>query len=241
MSGTWFIFRREVVQYFTSPLAYTVAFAILVITGFLFIGDLTTALTLRPANAAVVPAFLSFAMIVFAPILTMRLLAEETREGTLELLLTAPISDTQIVLGKFLGAWFYYSVVLLVTFSYQIILITITRPDMGHAISAYLGIWLYGGATLAVGMVFSALSENQIVAAFLTFATLLLLWFAEYAAQIVGTVELAQVIRQLTLGGHFNTSFGVGIIRLEDIVYYAGIIVVALFVAIRVVESQRWR
>jgi len=190
-------------------------------------------------------------MVVFAPILTMRLLAEESREGTLELLLTAPISDTQIVLGKFLGSWFYYTIVLMITFSYQIILLTITRPDLGHAISAYLGIWLYGGAnlgiwlyggaTLAVGMIFSALSENQIVAAFLTFATLLLLWFAEYAAQIVGTVELAQIIRQLTLGGHFSSSFGVGIVRLEDIVYYAGIMVVALFIAIRVVESQRWR
>ncbi len=241
MSGTWHIFRREVIQYLTSPLAYTVAFAILVITGFLFVGDLTTALTTRPVNAAVVPSFLAFGMVIFAPILTMRLLAEESREGTLELLLTAPISDTQIVLGKFLGAWFYYTIVLLITFSYQIILVTITRPDLGHAISAYLGIWLYGGATLAVGTIFSALSENQIVAAFLSFATLLLLWFAEYAAQIVGTVELAQVIRQLTLGGHFSSSFGVGIVRLEDIVYYAGIIVVALFVAIRVVESQRWR
>lgn len=241
MSGTWYIFRREVVQYLTSPLAYTVAFAILVITGFLFVGDLTTALTTRPVNAAVVPSFLAFGMVVFAPILTMRLLAEESREGTLELLLTAPISDTQIVLGKFLGSWFYYTIVLIITFSYQIILLTITRPDLGHAISAYLGIWLYGGATLAVGMIFSALSENQIVAAFLTFATLLLLWFAEYAAQIVGTVELAQIIRQLTLGGHFSSSFGVGIVRLEDIVYYAGIMVVALFIAIRVVESQRWR
>ena len=241
MSGTWYIFRREVVQYLTSPLAYTVAFAILVITGFLFVGDLTTALTTRPVNAAVVPSFLAFGMVVFAPILTMRLLAEESREGTLELLLTAPISDTQIVLGKFLGFWFYYTIVLIITFSYQIILLTITRPDLGHAISAYLGIWLYGGATLAVGMIFSALSENQIVAAFLTFATLLLLWFAEYAAQIVGTVELAQIIRQLTLGGHFSSSFGVGIVRLEDIVYYAGIMVVALFIAIRVVESQRWR
>jgi ABC-2 type transport system permease protein len=241
MTGTWFIFRREVIQYFTSPLAYTVAFAILVITGFIFIGDLTTALTNRPVNVAVVPSYLAFGMVIFAPILTMRLLAEESREGTLELLLTAPISDTQIVLGKFLGAWFYYTVVLLITFSYQFILLAITRPDLGHAISAYVGIWLYGGATLAVGMVFSALSENQIVAAFLTFSTLLLLWLAEYAAQIVGTVELAQIIRQLTLGGHYTTSFGVGIVRLEDVVYYAGIVILALFIAIRVVESQRWR
>lgn len=241
LRGVGIIFRREVGQYFASPAAYLIAFALLVLTGLLFNSDLTFSLTQKAADPALIPSFLSFAMIFFAPLLTMRMLAEESREGTLELLLTAPVSDTAIVIGKFLGAWFYYTVLLLATFIYQFILLAITQPDLGHALSAYIGIWLYGGATLAVGLLFSSLTENQIVAAFLSMSTLLLLWLGDLAGEIVANLDLARVIRQLSLAGHFSTSFGVGLLRAEDIAFYAGIIAVMLFVTIRVVESHRWR
>src|SRR4051812_33223575 len=161
------VFRREVGQYLTSPFAYLIAAAVLLLTGVLFNRDLVISINTKPADPSLVPVILSFTMIFFAPLLTMRLFAEERREGTLELLLTAPVSDSSIVLGKFLGAWFYFTVLLLLTFLYQIVLATITAPDMGHAFSAYMGIWLYGGATLAVGIMFSALTESQIIAAFL--------------------------------------------------------------------------
>lgn len=241
LRGVGIIFRREVGQYFASPVAYLIAFALLVLTGLLFNSDLTFSLTQKAADPAIIPSFLSFAMIFFAPLLTMRMLAEESREGTLELLLTAPVSDTAVVVGKFLGAWFYYTVLLLATFVYQFILLAITQPDMGHAISAYIGIWLYGGATLAVGLLFSSLTENQIVAAFLSMSVLLMLWLGDLAGEIVANFDLALVIRELSLAGHFSTSFGVGLLRAEDIAYYAGIIAVMLFITIRVVESHRWR
>jgi ABC-2 type transport system permease protein len=241
MPGTWIIFRREVSQYLVSPVSYLIAAAFLLLTGFLFNNDLVVSVTVKPASPAVVPAFLSFALIFFAPVLTMRMLAEEKREGTLELLLTAPVSDSAIVIGKFLGAWFYYSLLLGLTLIYQAILIVITEPDLGHAISAYIGIWLYGGATLSVGLLFSALTENQIVAAFLSTATLLILYLGGLAGQIVSNLDLARLINSLTLQGHFASSFVYGLLRAEDVVYFAGIIAIMLFITIRVVEANRWR
>lgn len=241
LRGMSIVFWREVGQYFASPVAYLIAFALLLLTALLFNGDLTFSMTVKPADPALIPSFLSLAMVFFAPLLTMRLLAEESREGTLELLLTAPVSDMAVVVGKFLGAWFYYTILLLTTFVYQVILLAITQPDLGHAMSAYIGIWLYGGATLAVGLLFSSFTENQIVAAFLGISVLLLLWLGDLAGEIVANLDLARILRQLSLGGHYTTSFGVGLIRFEDIAYYAGIIVVMLFITIRIVESHRWR
>lgn len=243
MRGTWIVFSREVAQYFASPVAYLIAFAFLLLTGLIFNNDLAVSVTVKPAEPALIPIFLSFAMVLFAPLLTMRLLAEERREGTLELLLTAPVKESDIVFGKFLSAWFYYSMLLAITLAYQFILFLTTqnRPDLGHAMSAYIGIWLYGGAALAVGLMFSSLTENQIVAAFLGWATLMFLWLGDLAGQVVSNLDLAQLLRTLTLQGHFSTSFAVGVVRAEDVAYFGAIIVVMLFVAIRVIESHRWR
>jgi ABC-2 type transport system permease protein len=145
------------------------------------------------------------------------------------------------VFGKFLGAWFYYSLLLALTLVYQLILLSITRPDLGHAISAYIGIWLYGGATLAVGLFFSAITENQVVAAFLSIAALLVLYLGGLAGQIVANIDLARFINSLTLQGHFISSFAYGLVRAEDVAYFAGMMVIMLFVTIRVVEAHRWR
>jgi ABC-2 type transport system permease protein len=241
MTGVLTVFQREMSSYFSSTFAYLIAFALLVITGILFILDLDSAVDLRPPDPSVIPTFLSFAMIFFAPLLTMRLLAEEKREGTLELLLTSPASDTGIVVGKFLGAWGYYSLLLAITFIYQLLVASVTQHDISHAIAAYMGIWLYGGACLSVGMAFSALTENQIVAAFLSSAVLFLLWIGDRVGLIINNTDVARVIRELTLQGHFSTSFAYGLLRTEDVVFFAGMITVMLYVTIQLVQSNRWR
>jgi ABC-2 type transport system permease protein len=241
VNGVWIIFRREVGQYLASPIAYVIAAALLLLTGLYFTGDLTFSLTRKAVDPALIPNFLTAALIFFAPLITMRMLAEEQREGTLELLLTAPVNDGAIVIGKFLGAWFYFTMVLAVTLVYQIILLNISQPDLAHTLCSHMGIWLYAGATLAIGLMFSALTENQIVAAFLSSATLVFLYLGDIAGQIVTNLDLARLIRELTMAGHYTTSFAVGIIRAEDVGYFAGIIAVMLFIAIRVVESHRWR
>jgi ABC-2 type transport system permease protein len=241
MRSTWIIFHREMAAYFTSPIAYLIAGALLLFTGIAFNQDLAFAITVRPVDPALVPRLLTQMLVFIAPLLTMRLLAEENREGTLELLLTAPVSDVSIVIGKFLSAWTFYTFLLFLTLIYQIILLQISFPDMSHTLGAYIGIWLYGGATLAVGLVFSALTESQILAAFLSMIVLTILFFGESVGQIVSNIDLAQIIFNLTLQGHFTPTFAEGVIRGEDIVYFAGLIVVMLYIAISLVESRRWR
>lgn len=241
MYAIWLIFQREMATYFLSPLAYLIGAGFLLLTGITFNNDIAFAITVRPPDPALIPNLLTLLMVLFAPLLTMRLLAEENREGTLELLLTSPVSDFSVVVGKFLSAWAYFSILLLMTLAYQVILLQITNPDLAHTLGAYIGIWLYAGATLAVGMVFSALTDSQLLAAFSSLIALFVLYFGDSVGQIVGSVEVAEVIFQLSLQGHFAPSFAVGIIRAEDVVYYAALIVVMLFVAIRVLESRRWR
>lgn len=235
------IFRRELSQYFVSPLAYLIAAAFLLLTGITFNNDVTLSIGNKPANPSLIPDLLSFLLIIMAPLLTMRSIAEENREGTIELLLTAPISDHSIVIGKFLGAYVYYTILLWLTLLYQLILVSITMPDLAHTIGAYLGIWLYGGATLAIGIIFSASTENQILAAFMTMATLFLLYFGESVGLIVANADLARIIFALTLQGHYVPSFSIGIVRAEDIVYYCGLMVIALYIAMQIVRMRRWR
>lgn len=240
MRATWIIFRREVSAYFTSPLAYLIAFAFLLITAIIFNNDLAQSITVRSVSPSLIPDLLSLLLVLFAPLFTMRLISEESREGTLELLLTAPVPDYSIVFGKFLSAWFYYSFLLALTLIYQVLLVQISFPDFAHTTASYVGIWLYGGATLSVGLMFSAMTENQIVAAFLSTVTLFILWIGDLAGDIVASIDLARIIRNLTLQGHYSTSFAVGIIRVEDMIYFAGMMFIMLFVTIQFVESRRW-
>jgi ABC-2 type transport system permease protein len=222
-------------------LAYLIGAAFLLLTGITFNNDLALSIGIKPLEPALIPSLLASVLILFAPLLTMRLLAEEQREGTMELLLTAPIGDSSIVIGKFLSAWAFYTILLLLTVIYQVIAVSISFPDLGHIAGAYLGIWIYGGATIAIGTLFSATTENQILAAFLSTTALFILYMGDSVSQIVSDVRLADILFNLTLRGHFMASFAIGVIRAEDLVYYAGMIVIALFIAIQVVSSRRWR
>ncbi len=252
----WFaVFKRELGTYFRSPIAYGVAFAILFFLGVLFNGYVAQAVSANasgqaqiPADATYVPGLLTFLMFLIAPLLTMRLLAEETREGTLEVLMTLPMNELQFVIGKFLAAWAYYTVLLLLTLVYHVILLSIGTPDEGAAFGAYFGAWLYGGAVLAVTMIWSAVTEDQIVAAFLGAATVLVLYLAEIAAAWVGGQQsgttssgLSDFIRELGLQAHYNSTMANGIIRAEDILYFVFMIIGALFITVRIIETRRWR
>jgi ABC-2 type transport system permease protein len=241
------VYKREVGVYFRSPIAYGVAFAILFFLGLLFNGYVTQANGQVPADSTYAPGLLTFLMFLIAPLLTMRLLAEESREGTLEVLMTMPMGEAQFIIGKFLAAWTYYTVLLALTLVYHVILLTIGTPDLGTAFGAYVGAWLYGGAVLAVTMIWSAVTEDQIVAAFLGAATVLVLYLAEIAAAWIGgqnatsSSAVADFVRELGLQAHYDSTLARGIIRAEDIVYFIFMIVGALFITIRIVETRRWR
>ncbi len=251
----WFaVYKRELGSYFRSPIAYGVAFAILFFLGVLFNGYIAQAVSANatgqsqiPADSTYAPGLLTFLTFLIAPLLTMRLLAEESREGTLEVLMTLPMNESQFIIGKFLAAWTYYTILLLITLVYHLILTTIGNPDLGAAFGAYLGAWLYGGAVLAVALIWSAVTEDQIVAAFLGAGTVLVLYLAEIAAAWVGGQQtgsssvVAEFIRELGLQAHYDSTMARGIIRAEDIVYFVFMIIGALFITVRIVETRRWR
>jgi ABC-2 type transport system permease protein len=239
---TLIVFRREMAQYLTSPFAYFIAAGFVLFNSIVFSRDFQSSAEQGiPINPALIPSLISFLLIFFAPLITMRLVAEEKREGMMELYLTAPVSEGAIVVGKYLGAWAYFTLLLAITLVYQLILLAFSPPDIGHTLLAYIGIWLYAGATLSVGLLCSALTENQIVAAFTSMIALLILYIGDFAGQVIGNIEVAAAIRALSLQGHFSTSFQVGLLRLQDIAFFAGIIVITLYLTIRLVEAQRWR
>ena len=239
------VFKRELALYFRSPVAYAIAFAVIFFLSVLFNGYVTQANGQFPADATFAPGLLTFLLFLIAPLLTMRLLAEESREGTIEVLMTLPMNESHFIIGKCLAAWAYYTVLLLLTLVYYFIMAAIGVPDQGQAIGAYFGAWLYGGAVLAVAMIWSAVTEDQIVAAFLSAATVLVLYLAEVAAIWVAGQQTASgaadFIRELGLQAHYNATLAQGVIRAEDIVYFIFMMIGALFITTRIVETRRWR
>jgi ABC-2 type transport system permease protein len=239
------VFKREVALYFRSPVAYAIGFAVLFFLGWLFNDYIAQGNGQLPANATYAPGLLTFLTFLIAPLLTMRLLAEESREGTLEVLMTLPMSESQFIIGKFLAAWTYYTFLLLLTLVHYFLINMVGTPDHGAALTSYLGAWLYGGTVLAVAMVWSAVTEDQVVAAFLGAATILILYLAEVASGWVAsqpsTSGAADFVRELGLTAHYNATLAQGIIRAEDIAYFVFMIVGALFITTRIIETRRWR
>ena len=240
------VFKRELALYFRSPIAYAIAFAMLFFLSILFNAIVTTSVSQQaPADSTIIPGLLTFLMFLIAPLLTMRLLAEESREGTLETLMTLPMSESSFIIGKFLAAWGYYTVLLLLTTIYHIVLTQIGIPDLGAAFGAYFGAWLYGGEVLAIAMIWSAVTEDQIVAAFLSAGTVLVLYLAEAAATwVAGQPNVsgaAEFIRQIGLQAHYEATLSRGVIRAEDILYFVFMMALSLFITTRIVETRRWR
>ncbi len=241
----WAVFKRELALYFRSPIAYAIAFAVIFFLSILFNGYISQAAGQAPAPSGYIPSILTFLTFLIAPLLTMRLLAEEQREGTLEVLMTLPMNEAHFIVGKFLAAWAYWTVLILLTVVYHIVLTQIGVPDLGEAFGAYFGAWLYGGTVIAVSMIWSAVTEDQIVAAFLGAATILVLYLAEIAAvALAGNGDLSWLsgfVRELGFQAHYDATLSRGILRAEDILYFILMIVVALFITTRIVEIRRWR
>ncbi len=241
------VFKRELASYFRSPVAYAIAFALLLFFGLLFSNSLSQANQQAPADQVnFIPSILTFLLFLVAPLLTMRLLSEEAREGTLEVLMTMPITEAQFIIGKFLAVWTYYTVLLLLTASYYVVLTIVGIPDTGRTFGMYFGAWLYGGATLAITLIWSAVTEDQVVAAFLGAATVLVLYLAEVAASAIGNLPnvnpgLGAFIRELGFQAHFETTMLNGVVRAEDVLYFVFMIIAALFITTRIVEVRRWR
>jgi len=237
------IAKREVQSYLVSPVAY------LVVAVFLFIVGLYFCLTLgfmidygEPPTLRYTIQFMLFIIVFAMPLLTMRLVAQERRMGTLELVLTSPVREWELVTGKFLAAFALYLMMIVPTLLYPLTLEIYGNPDWGPILSGYLGLLFCGPVLLSVGLLASALTQNQIVGAVLGVAGNLVLWFFIGALAYVPGVNsgATDLLRILDLREHVNT-FLSGALDTRDVVYCLSLMVFFLFVTTRILESRRWR
>jgi ABC-2 type transport system permease protein len=173
------------------------------------------------------------------PMITMRTYSEEKRSGTIELLLTSPVTDLEIIVGKFIGALALYAAMLVVTMIYIAILFRIGNPEWRPIIAGYVGLLLMGGCFLSAGLFISSLTKNQIVAGFLTFATFLMLWIINWMGESSGPTA-REILNYLSITEHFD-DFSRGIIDTKHVVYYLSFITFGLFLTAKSVDSERWR
>jgi ABC-2 type transport system permease protein len=190
---------------------------------------------LRPLIAQNLPILVLFLL----PAVTMRTYSEERRSGTIELLLTSPLTDFQIIMGKFLGAMALYGVMLAVTLIHVALLFVYGRPEWKPIVTVYLGLLLLGGCFISVGLFISSLTKNQIVAFVATFATFLMLWVITWIGSFSGpTVD--RLTQYLSIIGHFD-DFGKGVLDTSHLIYYISFITFGLFLTAKSVDSERWR
>jgi len=178
-------------------------------------------------------------MLLVFPLITMRTYAEEKRSGTIELLLTAPITDFEIIMGKFLGALALFAAMLSVTLLHMGLLFFYGNPEWKPIATGYLGLLLMGGSFLSLGLFISSLTKNQIVAGMITFSVFLLLWVINWVSTFVSP-DTQTVINYLSVTEHFD-DFSRGIIDTKHIVYYLSFIATGLFLTMKSVDSERWR
>lgn len=252
--NTLTICNKEMQSYFRSPIAYTVLALWAVIGGFFFYFGLSFFVQRSMESAMmgqsmpmdlnewIVRPLLSNINVValfLIPMITMRLFAEEKKSGTIELLMTSPINDLSIVMGKWLAALGLYTIMLLVSALHMAILFRYGQPDWRPLLVGYFGLLLQGGCLLAIGTFVSTCTSNQIVAGAIGFAISLLLFVLNWVSEFGNSVT-DQVIGYLSVQSHFD-SFSKGVLESKDIVFYVSMIILGLFLTSRSLESVRWR
>jgi ABC-2 type transport system permease protein len=236
MKNVWAVADRELRSYFLSPLAYIVIALFLALAGYLF------ALILANGHEASLRGLVSNVSVLFlfiVPAISMRLLAEEQRSGTVELLLTNPVQEWEIVVGKFLASVLLVVVMLALTLLYPLFLFVFGDPDHGPILTGYLGILLQAAAFLAVGLWASSLTSNQVVAALVAFGLLLILWLSDNLGQFLGGT-IGSVVSYASVINHFQ-SFPQGVIESKDVIYYLTLIVGGIVLSTLSLQSRRYR
>lgn len=254
------VYTREIKSYFVSPILYIIAAVFILVVGNMFKDNFfnfasTTMRLLRYATnyGGEIPiqnvntvamdmfAFMNFTFILIVPLLTMRLYAEEKKTGTMELLMTSPITTVQVLLGKFFSCLtiFFFMTALTVVFVVIMFIQSNNKLDIGPVLSSYLGSILFGATIISIGMFFSSLTENQIVAAAVTLTFLMGLWLLVISARLLDP-PFNDIVRFLSLNDHLD-SFSRGFIGIKHIVYYLSMTVFWLFMTGINVESARWR
>ncbi len=245
MRTMWYIARREYRAFFASPIAYGVIFLIMTTLGFFFWLEVNAAVQTQqytPDINNTIQLFVFPLLFFCAPAITMGTLAEENRHGTLELLLTAPVRDWELVVGKWLGSTLFFLTALAITLIFPLVLNNLINPgiDQGAMVSAYLGLILLIFAMCAIGVFISSLFSNQLAALLVTLLVIIVLWIISSPAQTMTGVG-ADILNYLSLSGHFYNSFLTGAFQLRDVFYYLSVTALGLFLGTISVETRRWR
>ena len=229
------IFRRELRSYFNSAVAYVVIVVFLAILGWFFTSNLFLA---NVASLRIVFELVPLMFLFFVPAVTMRLLAEEKKSGTLELLTTKPVRDVEIVLGKFLAAWVLLAVTLAPTLLYLFTIMSIGSIDIGPVITGYLGLMLMGGVYIGIGLLASSLTENQIVAFILSFLAVLALFLMD--KMLIYVPEgFASTLEFLGIDYHFSNIVR-GVIDSRNIIYFGSLLGFSLYLTTVSLERRKW-
>jgi ABC-2 type transport system permease protein len=238
MSKSLALMWRELRAYFYSPIAYVVMAAFLVISGIIF-REIFVPDQVPDMRGTFDPVVL-YILIFVIPLLTMRLVSEELSRGTIETLMTAPVTDTQVILGKFLGALVFYLVLLAPTLVYVVLLAIYSHPDPWPIASGYLGLILVGMVFLSVGLLTSICTRSQIVAAiiallFLAIMTLMCNWLS---MSLAGWAR--RFFQYIGFYGRYQ-NFSKGTIPLNDVVFFLSVTVLMLYLSVKILESRKWR
>ena len=257
MSNTWVLYKRDLKSYFTSPIAYVVIALFIAVSGVFFYALLTRFLNIQmqamfraqqmgqsiPVN---VNEFLlrpllsnmSIIALFMIPMITMRSFSEDKRSGTMELLLTSPVTNTQLILGKYFAAFTLYASMVILAFVYPVVLMIYGQPEIMPTIMGYLGLLFLGVATVSVGVLISSMTENQIIAAVGTFAILMLFWMVGWLG--TGESAFSSIAQYVSIIEHMD-DFTKGVFDTTHLVYYASFMFLGLFLTYQSIESTKWR
>ena len=255
MNNILAIAHKELKSYFSTPIAYVVIGMFALLFGYFFYAMLVI-FNQQSAQFGGVeggavdinqqlirPLFLNASVILLfvLPLITMRTYSEEKRSGTIELLLTSPVTDLEIILGKFLGAMALYAAMLAVTVIHMLLLFSYAnpKPEWTVPVTGYVGLLLMGGCFISVGLLISSLTKNQIVSGMVTFAVFLLLWVINWIASFTGPTTQS-VLNYLSITDHFD-DFTRGILDTKHLIYYFSVMSFGLFLTARSVDTERWK
>lgn len=229
------IFRREMFAYFFSPMAYIVIAVFLLLTGWFFTSQMFLA---NDSSLRSVFSTIPFIFIFFAPAITMRLMSEERKSGTIEMLVTMPLSDWEIVLGKYFAGLGLLVVAVVFTLPFALTVIILGKPDLGMMLTGYVGLVLMGASYLSVGVFASTISKNQVVSFIIAFMIIFVLYLLNKFLPVMPSY-LVPVLQYLSIDYHYE-NIGRGVIDTRDVVYYLSLIVFMLSLAKLSLESRKW-
>ena len=229
------IYKREIRSYFNSPIAYVVIVVFLAILGWFFTSNL---FLMNVASMRIVFELVPLIFLFFVPAITMRLLAEEKKSGTLELLTTKPVRDVEIVLGKFLAAWTLLAAALAPTLVYLVTIMSLGKVDLGPVISGYFGLFLTGGVYIALGLLASSLTENQIIAFIVSFLMVFVLFILDKILMYIPDA-LTSTVEFLAIDYHLS-NIARGVIDSRNIIYFGSLLGFSLFLATVSLQRRKW-